>query len=317
MSHTTILCATDLAASGDAAVRLAILTAEATRRKLVLLHATEVEGRIDPASLSADSSRAARAFEAKLAERMADQASRLDAAAKVAVDAGIEVEVTVEEGRPWETILDAAARYDVGLVVLGDHVAEPGLGARLQEHLLGTTAERIVRHAASPVLVARGKMPETLVGATWLVAVDFSDESRVAVREAERMARVSRGRLLLVHVVPEAYDADSMPDEWREIRETLTSEAQSKLEALAEELTMGVEVAVEVGHGNASECLDALAAERGASFLVVGTRGHGRLASLLLGSTAERVLDHSPVPVLLTRRDMGAGLAFEPLASER
>jgi nucleotide-binding universal stress UspA family protein len=155
-------------------------------------------------------------------------------------------------------------------------------------------------------------MPESIQGAIWLVAVDFSDESRVAVREAERMARVSGGRLLLVHVVPEAYDAEDMPEEWKQIRATLTDEAQKKLDALAASLSLGGDVSTEGGHGNASEALARLAADRDAAFLVVGTRGHGRLASLLLGSTAERVLDRSPVPVLLTRRDMEAGLAFEP-----
>jgi len=312
MSHTTILCATDLAASGDAALHLATLMAKATKKKLVLLHAMEIEGRVDLDSLDPSVVPAAKAFEVRVASRMASHSAALDAAAATALSEGVPVEVSVEEGRPWETILDAAARYDAGLVVLGDHVSEGGLGDRIGERLLGSTAERVVRHASSPVLVARGSIPESIEGATWLVAVDFSDESRVAVREAERMARVSGGTLLLVHVVPEAYDAESMSEEWKQIRAVFTEEAQGKLDALGSELRLGVKVATEVGHGNASEALTQLAAERDASFLVVGTRGQGRLASLLLGSTAERVLDRSPVPVLLTRRDMEAGLAFEP-----
>ncbi len=312
MSHTTILCATDLGASGDDAVRLATLVAKATQKKLVLLHVMEVEGRVDLSSLEPSVVPAAKAFEVRVAARMAAQAAALDVSAAVALDAGVQVEVSVEEGRPWETILDAAARFDVGLVVVGDHVAGHSLSARIGERILGTTAERVVRHATSPVLITCGRVPDHVEGASWLVAVDFSDESRVAVREAERMARVSGGRLHLVHVVPEAYDAESMPDEWREIRTSLIEDARQKLDARAAELRLGVETTTEVGHGNASEALSKLAAERGACFLVVGTRGHGRLASLLLGSTAERVLDCSPVPVLLTRRDMEAGLALEP-----
>ena len=151
MSHTTILCATDLAASGDAALHLATLMAKATKKKLVLLHAMEIEGRVDLDSLDPSVVPAAKAFEVRVASRMASHSAALDAAAATALSEGVPVEVSVEEGRPWETILDAAARYDAGLVVLGDHVSEGGLGDRIGERLLGSTAERVVRlHSGMP-----------------------------------------------------------------------------------------------------------------------------------------------------------------------
>jgi nucleotide-binding universal stress UspA family protein len=48
------------------------------------------------------------------------------------------------------------------------------------------------------------------------------------------------------------------------------------------------------------ELLQEAAASR-ADLVVVGARGTGGLARLLLGSVAEGVLDHSPVPVLLVK----------------
>jgi nucleotide-binding universal stress UspA family protein len=48
----------------------------------------------------------------------------------------------------------------------------------------------------------------------------------------------------------------------------------------------------------------------GADLVVVGSRGHGRIATMLLGSTAAEVVDHAPCPVLVARHHHLAPLAF-------
>lgn len=54
-------------------------------------------------------------------------------------------------------------------------------------------------------------------------------------------------------------------------------------------------------HGNVAEMI-ARQAERGKfDLLVMGSHGHGRLANVILGSVAHRVLAHCTVPVLLVR----------------
>lgn len=45
------------------------------------------------------------------------------------------------------------------------------------------------------------------------------------------------------------------------------------------------------------------AAAMEADLIVVGSRGHGTIATMLLGSTAAEVVDHAPCPVLVARRD--------------
>ena len=47
-----------------------------------------------------------------------------------------------------------------------------------------------------------------------------------------------------------------------------------------------------------------------ADLVVLGSRGHGRIATMLLGSTAAEVVDHAPCPVLVARGDRFAPLAF-------
>lgn len=67
----------------------------------------------------------------------------------LSVPAGLLVEVQVALGVPWQAVCVAARGQNVDLVVVGSH------GYSGVDHLLGTTAARIVNHADRPVLVVR------------------------------------------------------------------------------------------------------------------------------------------------------------------
>ncbi len=53
--------------------------------------------------------------------------------------------------------------------------------------------------------------------------------------------------------------------------------------------------------GDPAEEIIALAKDQHADLIVIGSRGHGRLAGLLLGSVAQKVLAHASCPVLVVR----------------
>jgi len=57
-------------------------------------------------------------------------------------------------GNPWQSIERAAAEADVDLIVIGSH------GYNTLDHVLGTTASKVVNHADRAVLVVRA--PERL-----------------------------------------------------------------------------------------------------------------------------------------------------------
>src|SRR3984957_17667879 len=61
----------------------------------------------------------------------------------------------------------------------------------------------------------------------------------------------------------------------------------------------GVAVKAEVGEGSTAQLL--LDAARGASMVVVGSRGHGGLTGTLLGSVGQTLSQHAPCPVLIIR----------------
>ncbi len=62
--------------------------------------------------------------------------------------------------------------------------------------------------------------------------------------------------------------------------------------------------------GSVPEAVVEDAARFGADLVVVGNRGHGPIASMLLGSVAAAVTDHAPCPVLVSRRSVCAGVVF-------
>jgi len=72
-----------------------------------------------------------------------------DSLAKIARDAGMEVEIVVRSGQPSAGIIGTAREKSADLIIIASH--QPGLS----DYLLGSTAHRVVRHAKCSVLVLR------------------------------------------------------------------------------------------------------------------------------------------------------------------
>ena len=146
------------------------------------------------------------------------------------------------------------------------------------------------------------ELPEELTGAL-VAAVDDSAPAREALRYAATMAAEARKPLVVLSVwnfviapSPEQH-GDNPPTEqaWQQ-------ESERRLAALlAEELgdRKDVEVRAVVLHGNPVPTL--LEVSRRAGHLVVGSRGRGGFAGLLLGSTSEQLVRHASCPVTIVR----------------
>jgi nucleotide-binding universal stress UspA family protein len=141
-----------------------------------------------------------------------------------------------------------------------------------------------------------------------LVPVDGSPTSLRGLREAIQIARLSGGRLKLLHVVDEVSFMTSF-----EAGVALTAEMLELLreggekvisDALAEVRAAGLEADTEVFEsyaGRVSDLVIAKAQEWGAKLIVLGTHGRRGVGRMLLGSDAEQIVRLSPVPVLLVR----------------
>jgi nucleotide-binding universal stress UspA family protein len=198
---------------------------------------------------------------------------------RVPAAAQVEATAVATRGRPPEVLVAAAEQTE--LLVLGTR----GVGALSRVVHLGSVTSSVLHHAHGPVAVIPDAAPQAPASPSRVVVgVDGSKVSLRALAWAVSHARVTGATLVPLSVGGGA-------DDEREL---------ASLRAAAEAAGSG-EVAVEpqVRRGSVSQELLAAAAE--ADVLVLGSRGRGGFASLLLGSTSSQVAGHSSRPVVVVR----------------
>jgi nucleotide-binding universal stress UspA family protein len=134
-----------------------------------------------------------------------------------------------------------------------------------------------------------------------LVAVDHSEISDRAVAAARDLAVLSKGQVWVLHLRERemAVKTGVLP------ADETTDEANAAIAAAVDVLTQaGVKAQGEVRNtifGYAAREIVADARELDADVIVMGSRGRGDIAGLLLGSTAHKVIHLSDRPVLIVR----------------
>jgi len=142
---------------------------------------------------------------------------------------------------------------------------------------------------------------------TIVVGVDGSSGSRGALRFAVEEARLRNAALRVVtawHVPPMAYSGGfAVSVDSREYEESARAVGVEALASLRDE-TVGVAVERLAKEGQAAHVL--LQEARGADLLIVGSRGHGGFAGLLLGSVSQQVAHHASCPVVIVTEPSAA-----------
>ena len=231
-------------------------------------------------------------IEAAFPEGYARYAEMLQASLEAAVRAFPGAETTkcrVVLGAPAPTLTAVAAEVGADLLIVG-----AARRSRLGRAVLGTTAQRVLREAAVPVLVAR--RPVTRPPKRVLLTTDLSELSsavhETAVDTVDTFFGMpARVRSLLV-LAWQGAPAPLTP-------EAVRRAARAELEGFLQErdsMVPIVEPAVRTGL--IADEIVAEAREWDADLLVVGTHARGWGARLMLGSVAEAALRDAPCNVL-------------------
>jgi nucleotide-binding universal stress UspA family protein len=134
-----------------------------------------------------------------------------------------------------------------------------------------------------------------------LVAIDGSDCSERALAKALELAQLTGARLtaLAVEGPLPAYAATiGEVDEVKREKDAFFRSLATRAQQTAEDA--GVELDVVIRPGHAAELISEVAEEGRHDLVVLGRRGHF-VRDRLLGSTADRVAEHAPCPVMIVR----------------
>ncbi|TDQ53402.1 universal stress protein [Actinorugispora endophytica] len=229
---------------------------------------------------------------AAAAAMLAQALERVHAAAP-----GLPVTSEVSRVEAHHALLKAAE--GASLVVVGSR----GLGG-VGSLFLGSVSFRVAAHARCPVVVVPpGEGAPTVGRGRVVVGVDGSEHASAALRFALAEAAHTRSEVVALHAwtaPPAPVDpfvvvgADVGADRERQDARTRAWVSEDVERARTPE-TREVPVRVEASEGHHARAL--LEAGADADLVVVGSRGRGGFAGLLLGSVSQAVLHHAPVPV--------------------
>jgi nucleotide-binding universal stress UspA family protein len=295
MGLSTIVAACDFSTNATLAIERAQSIAQHHGARLVLAHAfapissSRVDLSLLPPEFEVDSMNAT-------LQRLEEEA--------VALADGIAVQPKIERGAPAATIVEIARDEKAELIVAGSR----GLSG-FEHAMLGSTAESIVGQAPCPVLVVHENDVATLDPPSCvLLPTNLTSDVEVVAVSLEHLfgSRNQTGgslRLILAH-------ADRIPPLLQPALHALTSvdllpfdqvevELRHRLEPVAAELReRGFDASVEVQEGEAAGSMIEIAGRLDVDLIAMATHGRSGLSKLLLGSTARRVVQHAPCPVL-------------------
>jgi nucleotide-binding universal stress UspA family protein len=282
----TVLCAIDLSDITSQVLASAAEMAEMYDAKLLVVHVVEVwDTRYDfivPDII--------KKIEAEAKEKVRAELAHLGKTTEVPVY------VTVVKGHASVKLVEIIRKEKPELVVVGSH------GKRgIDQILLGSVAEKVVRIAPSSVLVVRKPKRDDITKI--VCGVDFSDCSRAALERAIDIARrekINSIAALSIYEVPIGYVEAGISYE-RAFQATKTAHKNGMTEFLKKYADCGVKIESYVEEGPPSATMLKFAEKYGADLLVIGAHGRSRLKAMLFGGTSTKVVHRATLPVLAVK----------------
>ncbi len=201
-------------------------------------------------------------------------------------------------GAPVPALIELSTKAD--MVVVGR-----GHGA-LERVLLGSVSTGLVHHAHCPVAVIRNEVSSPLEGCV-LVGIDGSPASELATAIAFDEASWRGAELVALHAWTDAEVPDIPSREWTGLTRTSWTRLQSAAEETLAERLAGwrerypdVIVHREVVVNRPAQHL--VERSQSAQLVVVGSRGRGGFAGMLLGSVSTAVVHAVRTPVIVARQ---------------
>ena len=293
-SMKSILAATDLSAPSRHAADRAALLARANGGKLTLAHALAGTALDDLRRFVGDGEPTKAVVEADARDRLHALAVRLGQRHELAVAEHLSI------GNPVQELARVAEQIDADLLVTGTRGAGFFRGV-----VTGSTAERVARRSARPVLMVRQLAHEAYQRV--LIPVDFSAWTAPSIELALRVA--PSAHLVLLHAVQIPFEsrlrlAGVTESQLAAFRGTAIDEAQQRLDEVAAAAGLGERWVGLVSSDGADPWMQIVREEQeqDCDLIVIGKHGRHVLEELLLGSTTRIVIAEGNADVLVSTR---------------
>ncbi len=284
---THFLVGTDFSTRSDRAIRRAVILAKSLKADVTLLHVVDNDQPRWRADAEVETANA-------LLTKQVRGLEEID---------GVTCQPKVVLGDPFAAMIETAGVLNVNAIILGPHRRQV-----LRDVFVGTTAERIIRGAPCPVIMANALASGTYRHA--LLAFDMSDTAAAAITAMESLGLHRDAVITVLHIIdpPETHLMVRASVPMAEIEAHLkqaSAKARSEMAAAVKQCGLtGAAIEVRVSGGSVANSIAAAAKDLHADLIVVATSGPSALSRLMLGSVTESVLNRSELDVLAvpTRR---------------
>ncbi|MFQ6084116.1 MAG: universal stress protein [Candidatus Aminicenantia bacterium] len=199
----------------------------------------------------------------------------------------INIQNIVLEGNPAEKIIEVAQKKKVDLIVIGKR----GLSA-IEKFFIGSVANRVLRSSSVPVLVTKKRKQKPQVKKI-LVPTDFSPLEEIERDYAWEIAKVFDADLTLLHIL-ELHNYDFPPKILDDMLKAVYKEFQKRKREEKEKIKIKEEVYRAI---NAATGIVDFASTHNYDLIVMSTYARSKWERFFLGSTTEKVISYSSIPV--------------------
>ena len=270
----SILVPIDFSEQAEYAAKIASEIAKITNAKIYLLHMLELPtGVVDPASYGSSSNTPSALLFLNRAHEKFEEFKLLP------FFNGIEVEDSVQFHKAYDGIIDESKKHDVDLIVMGSKGT-----SGLEEMLVGSNTEKVVRNSEVPVMVVKKDITDFKLE-NIVFASNFKPENKKVFQKILDFASLFDAQLHLLKINT-IHNFETTKESSDAIREFINGFDLGNYT-----LNIYNDVSVESGVLNFSKAIDADA-------ILLNTHGRRGLAHLFTGSIGEDLANHAKLPVV-------------------
>lgn len=272
-----ILIPFDFSETAELSLEHAVFMAKLLKAEIVLLHI--VETMTFPSAIGHAFSGFEKKVESASNEKLQELAHQLH------VDNGIQVSIITEVGKIYKKIAHTAHQAHCDIIIMGTH------GSGGSHGMLGSNTTKVVTEAKCPVISVQAHAKK--IGFTKMVLpIDDTHESRQKVKYALEVARLYNS-----HVIITAIQQSGNEDYQRKFKIKI-----EQVEEFLNEHGVVCESVFVTGEDRAKMTLQ-VAEDHDADLIVIMTEQDAGFTSLLMGTYATKVINHSKIPVMTVRPD--------------